>query len=145
MFWQELPGVETMRQRYRICACLIAFAIWSCRVHPPDRLPGISPSATWVGWIDGGAWIECSLELGSRSNWCTVWDDQLGHVISRTEYVLRNSGLPAPVEALVYRSFDGVDIELLDGEVLEPLAFYLTVEEDLPPPPIDPPRNRPPG
>jgi hypothetical protein len=95
----------------------------------PPRLPGISPTAVWAGWVDGGAWIECWFDPSTNANWCTVWDDQTGQVIARTHYVLRAKGTGVPDHELKYLSFNGTDIELQDGRYLEPRR---KTQKDLP-------------
>lgn len=110
----------------------------------PRRLPGISEGAAWTGGPDGGSWIECFLDQGKNANWCTMWDDQIGDVIARTFFVLRDSGEPATLDELKGAFFDGMYVTLTDGRLLEPLKFHLTEEDEFPPPPIDPPREVPP-
>ena len=80
--------------------------------------------------------------MKKNANWCTVWDDRLGHVVARTFYVLRDTGEPVTESELHYLGFNGVEIRLADRRLLEPLKFHLTEEDELPPPPIDPPRER---
>lgn len=111
-----------------------------CEMKPevPPRLPGISPTAVWAGWIDGGAWIECWFDPQANANWCTAWNDQTGEVVARTHYVLSSNGKGVPDHELKYRSFGGVHIELQDGRVLKPLRKTYKDE-----PAIEPARERP--
>ena len=119
-----------------------ALALSACQCdYTPERLPSIPETAVWAGGADGGAWIECFLDMEKSANWCTVWDDRNGHVRARTFYVLRDTGEPVTETELKYLSFSGVEIELADGRLLEPLKFHLTEEDELPPPPVDPPRK----
>jgi hypothetical protein len=104
----------------------------------PQRLPAISPTAVWAGWIDGGSWVECWFDPQAKANWCTAWDDQTGEVVARTHYVLTSNGQGVPDHELKYRSFGGVHIKLQDGRVLQPLRKNPKGE-----PAIEPPRERP--
>ena len=111
-------------------------------VEVPERLPSIPETAIWVGGVDGGAWLECSLDKKMNANWCTAWDDQTGDIWARTYFVLRETGEPVPESELVYLYFDGVDVGLADGRVLEPLKFHRNPNHDpWESTPIDPPRD----
>ena len=128
----------------RFVVCLVAAAsVAACEVgvQVPDRLPPIPETAVWAGGVDGGAWIECSLDKERAANWCTTWSDQTGTVTSRTYFVLRENGEAVPESELKYSGFDGVWVWLTDGRALEPLKFHGDEERDLwEHTPIDPPR-----
>lgn len=111
-----------------------------CEMKPevPARLPGISPSAVWAGWIDGGTWVECWFDREADANWCTAWNDQTGEVVARTHYVLRSNGSAVPDHELKYVSFNGTDISLVGGRVLAPRR---KTDDGLPL--IESPRKRP--
>jgi hypothetical protein len=91
--------------------------------------------------VDGGVWIECSLDVEKNTNWCTAWSDQTGEVTARTNYVLKETGQGVPESELHYVSFNGHEIELVGGKVLEPLKFHGKEHDLWEPPPIDPPRE----
>lgn len=111
----------------------------------PERLPSIPETATWAGWVDGGAWIECSFDPEENADWCTAWNDQTGSVMIRTYFVLRDTGEGAPEHELAYSFFSGHHIELADGRILEPRQGYSEGRDPWEPPPIDPPRGSPPA
>jgi len=127
-----------------LVGCLVGgLVLGACREpqmedFAPERLPSISATATWVGWVDGGAWIECSFDPEQKANWCTVWDDQVGTVVTRTYFVLRETGRGLPESELSYAFFSGHHIELTDGRVLEPLKSHGRDIDPWEPPPIDP-------
>jgi len=135
--------------RSRLMGCLLgALVLAACRQpkmedFTPKRLPSIPVTATWVGWVDGGAWIECSFDAKQDANWCTVWDDQVGNVVTRTYFVLQDSGKGVPANELGYAFFSGDFIELADGRVLEPKKFRGRERDPWESPPIDPPRGSP--
>jgi hypothetical protein len=121
---------------------LCGLVIWACRYdYTPERLPGISEGAVWSGGPDGGIWLECFLDEQENADWCTAWSDQTGSVVARTYFVYRESGDPASEDELRGAFFDGIDIHLPDGRRLEPLKFHMTEQDELPPAPIDPPRE----
>lgn len=105
----------------------------------PKRLSSIPAAARWVGWVDGGAWILCSFNAEKDADWCTVWDDQVGRVVTRTYFVLQDSGKGVPPNELEYAFFSGDFIELADGRVLEPKTFHGRGRNPWDSPPIDPP------
>lgn len=114
------------------------------KVVVPERPESVPQSAAWIGGVDGGAWIECSLDNEKRANWCTAWSDQTGAVWARTYFVLRDSGEPVPESELRYSGFSGTYIELADGRVMEPLKFHGDEDRVLSEPtPIDPPLDAP--
>ena len=128
---------------YLIGVLSLSSCLSSCKSdYQPERLPGISKTAVWAGAEDGGAWIECSLDEEKSANWCTVWDDQLGRVVARTHYVLRDTGSPVPEEDLRFLGFTGTYIILADDRLLEPQAFHGVDVEDFTASPIEPPRSR---
>ncbi len=110
--------------------------------YAPDRLPTVPETASWAGWIDGGAWVECFLDQERNANWCTVWDDQDGQVAVRTHFVLKENGKPASESELQYKSASATYIVLSDGRVLEPLAFHGKNVDPWATPPIEPPRKK---
>ena len=139
---------------YRLifASCLIgALCLCGCQVgdlgerEGPERLPSISESAVWIGGPDGGSWIECSFVTERNANWCTAWNDQDGEVITRTLFVLQDTGEGVKEGELQYTFFSGYRIELSDGRVLEPLKFHSKEHDLWRMPPIDPPRDGPPA
>lgn len=125
-----------------LAAWLLSFScdLW-IEDYTPERLSGIPSTAVWAGGPDGGAWFECFVDTSRNANWCTVWDDQSGRVIARTQFVEVTTGAGVPVTALQYCFFSGTFIELLDGRRLEPLSFHGKDAE--PPAPVEPLENAP--
>lgn len=126
---------------------VVALVLTSCEPtgpmekYQPERISPVPETATWAGWIDGGSWIECSFDVEKNANWCTAWNDQSGSVMIRTFFVLEETGKGVPDNELRYSSFDGFDIELVDGRILEPLKFHGRKLHFSDYPPIDPPRK----
>lgn len=137
MFYSSLISLVVLL--LNISACQPNGSMNDCA--PPERLPAIPKTAVWAGGVDGGAWIRCLLDQEKNANWCTVWDDQDGHVSARTYYVLRKTGAPVPESDLHYAFFSGTYIELADGRVLEPLAFHGKTRDLWADTPIEPPRD----
>lgn len=106
----------------------------------PERPPSVPETAVWAGGVDGGAWIECSVELEQKANWCTIWSDQTGEVWARTSFVLRDTGKPVSDTELTYTGFTGTYIGLADGRMLEPVKFHGVERDPWERTPIDPPR-----
>lgn len=125
-----------------LSACLLGILpLAACcqDVHAPPRLPLIPETATWAGGVDGGAWMQCSLNTKRKTNWCTVWNDQTGEVWARTHFVLRDTGAPVSESELSFTGFNGIYIGLRDGRWLVPLKFYSNPDRDLwEPTPIEP-------
>lgn len=136
-----------MRCFYLMYCLVIVLALSCCKAtgpmekYQPVRVPSIPETAVWAGWIDGGSWIECSFDHEKNANWCTAWDDQVGEVMIRTFFVLRDTGEGVPENELKYSSCSGFHIWLADGRVLEPLRFHGKELEIWDLPPIDPPRE----
>jgi hypothetical protein len=135
----DVSTVMAIRRVIQVLLTGVALLI-GCEMKPdvPPRLPGISPTAVWAGWVDGGAWVECWFDPQANANWCTTWSDQTGEVTARTHYVLATDGSGVPDHELKYLSFSGVHIKLQDGRVLEPQR-----KTDNGLPLIEPPRKRP--
>lgn len=141
-----MSAVAVRRQLGSITFLLACLACGACQEpemedFAPKRLPLIPQTATWVGWSDGGSWIECSYEPNLDTNWCTVWSDQSGEVMTRTYFVLRDTGQGVPEKELQYNFFSGHHIELADGRILEPKRYHGQERDPWEPPPIDPPRT----
>ena len=123
---------------------LSASALISCKmeVTVPVRLPSIPETAVWAGGLDGGAWMECLVDMEKDANWCTVWNDYSGTVRARTYFILSETGEPLPENEMIYASFDGYEIRLQDGRRLIPLEYYRADGEHISEPaPIDPERD----
>lgn len=106
--------------RYRALLVVLA-ASWvtSCRPDATPTKPTTVPStAVWVGGADGGAWIDCTVDLERNVNPCTIYDDAKGEVWLRGAFVLRGKGRAASREELVYEAFDGKSILLASNDAL---------------------------
>jgi hypothetical protein len=103
------------------------FFVYACEKveMPPPRPTNVPEEAVWAGGEDGGAWIDCSLDIEKGANFCTVYFDRDGDVWARTHFVLRDSGTGLPKSELTYSGFDGLVIYLSEGRVLEPLRYHL--------------------
>ena len=100
-------------------------------VEVPERPPNVPSSAVWAGWIDGGAWIDCSFAFKEPyvGYNCNMFSDN-GHPWASGQYVLATVhregstirhepvGVFARIEPSDYVSFDGVNIHLKNERVL---------------------------
>jgi len=134
-----MPTVVCDRRALGVALTVVMFLV-GCEMKPevPPRLPGISPTAVWAGWVDGGTWVECWFDKEANANWCTAWNDQTGEVAARTHYVLRSNGAAVLDHDLKYVSFNGTDISLTGDRVLVPRR-----KTDDGMPLIEPARERP--
>lgn len=119
-----LPGSQISNTTIWILAALFETLGLETKVVAPERPSTVPETAVWAGGVDGGAWFECSLNIKKNANWCTIWSDQTGDLWARTHFVLQDSGQPVSNSELDYSSFDGTDIQLVDGRLLVPLVLY---------------------
>ncbi len=106
-------------------AFLLPLAVGLCgcgpgTVEPPERAPGIPPSAVWAGGDKGGAWMDCRLTAASGSRYrCTVWNEFTGGVWASGEYVMQVDGEPfsesPPSTFAEYNFWDGEVIGVSRG------------------------------
>lgn len=89
------------------------------KVAAPPRPATVPASASWAGGADGGAWINCTpLDTGRFA--CVVFDDDRGTVWARGEYLLQGPASATSQTTRQYRSFNGVQIDLVGGQALVP-------------------------
>ena len=107
-----------------LAVILAAFVAGSCRAEPkttvPKRPSRVPSSAVWTGGSDGGSWLSCRRPTAISVRYhCVVWHDVTGEVIANGDYVL-GAGPREADGTLEFDGFDGVNIYLLNGGVLEP-------------------------
>lgn len=124
------------RRSSLLVALLFATLSYSCtpEVVAPQRPISVPSEAVWAGGLDGGAWIRCSYEPEENANWCTVWNDTNGEILSSSLHVLRETGKPVAEVGLLYQAFDGVAIWLKGNRALIPRAVFEGKTDGFPPP-----------
>jgi hypothetical protein len=99
----------------------VPLACISCKRDAVHRRPtGVPESAIWAGGVDGGAFIECSLPLSSKTNACTVYNDSTGDVWMSGRFTLRGSISDNLKVEPKFASADDISIQLSNGSALEP-------------------------
>lgn len=101
--------------------------------NPPRRPAGVSEGAIWAGDRPGEtAWIECSVGERQGEFFCSVWSDQDGKILAKGRFTLDNwKPWEHHYEELLtyYPGFDGTDIALWKGGVLEPKSEMVKGDE----------------
>ena len=85
----------------------------------PQQVPA---SANWVGGVNGGVWIECSIDDRNKVNYCKIYNENTGSIEAEGAFVLKGTQKAASRDELYFNSFDGYVIRMENGKVLEPIA-----------------------
>jgi hypothetical protein len=85
-------------------------------LRPEKRPAGVPNTAEWAGGADGGAYIQCAIDLQRNVNPCTVWNDYTGQVMESGDYKIAKQDRAAATSELkfVFADFDGT-IQLKNG------------------------------
>ena len=94
------------------CLFLIACLLGCKGMH--SRPEGVPSSAVWVD----NTFVDCSVEMQSRANHCTVYEDDSGDVLADGLFVLNSSHMAAEKSELHYAAFSGRGIYLDDLRIL---------------------------
>ncbi len=118
--WQRATRLH--RQLKTLLAALATLSVtWlsACsRNSPPPRPSAVPATAVWAGGVDGGAWIDCSVDSLRNVNPCTVYHEKTGEIWAKGAYLLRDAQRAATREELTFEAFDGDVIHLRNGKVL---------------------------
>jgi len=83
-----------------------------CESSDPPRPNGLPEDAKWLGGVDGGYWIVCTvLDENVRYN-CSVFEEHSGDLFVKGDYV---SDDPMNVAELEFDFFDGNVFVTTDG------------------------------
>ncbi len=103
----------------RVCWSTLIFpflmvCLLGCK-QPHYRPAGVPSSAVWVD----NSFVDCSIEIRSDANRCTVYKDSTGEILADGLFVLNSSHLAAEKSDLQYVAFGKQGIILKDLRTLE--------------------------
>jgi hypothetical protein len=78
----------------------LALLLIDCAPRPPARPSSVPASATWAGGADGGMWYDCSEDVATRSNKCSILFDPGGNLLITARYQLQGSQRAAKKDEL---------------------------------------------
>src|ERR1700747_1561905 len=100
------------RLRPILLGCFPLFALAGCFGH--SRPNGVPASATWADHV----FIQCSPEVQSEADRCTVYRDDSGEILADGLFVISKSGGAASPENLHYAAFGIEGIYLANAQIL---------------------------
>lgn len=75
----------------QVILSLHALLLLGCEPRPPARPSGVPASAIWWGGPDGGMWYDCTDDVASSSNKCSIFFDPGGDLLITARYRLQDS------------------------------------------------------
>jgi hypothetical protein len=100
------------RLRPILLGCFLLFALAGCFGH--SRPNGVPASATWADHV----FIQCSPEVQSNADRCTVYRDDSGEILAYGLFVISKSGGATSPENLHYAAFGIEGIYLANAQIL---------------------------
>jgi hypothetical protein len=86
--------------------------------EPAKRPSGVPADAVWAGGEDGGAYIQCVVDMAHNRDTCKVWNDYTGASSGWGDYRLVKENRAASASELKFAGAGGDSIYLQNGLVL---------------------------